>query len=1370
MVKRSIFLMIGLVCCLVSASSQKMLDFDALSIEDGFTSSKAISMLQDRKGYIWIGTWNGLNRYDGYHCEVFKPLHHNTASLTNKEITTLTEDHEGNIWIGTSNGLNCLDPETGTLTTFSFTNRVLVVKEDSFHHIWVGLYGDGLYKIDPKKGTQELVMGHTTVSDVHEDRQGEFWVATYYGLVNLNRQTGSFSRYLRDRNNPQESISNEQITQLAETADGTLWAGTWGGGVNKVVKSNDKSQVKFLAYRAGDPAMGNAYRLAADNYGNLWIGNWNGGVSLLSVEQQSKHPSVAKFQDYVHEPGNPYSLSGNNITALMVDRSGILWVGSSKIDRANILSTGMTRYLTKNFEPNSSTPTQVRSFGGDGNRFLWVGTSEMLKLYENKEGQYELVRNFDPMVYFHNGQRYVSSGILAILNHHTGLWVGTENGGLLLYNSEEAIRSGNARYRFFNNQTPQKLPGDKVQCIIASAKNSNVLYIGTMYSGFAKCVINNGIPTFTAVTEGDSEKDLMDNSVRAIAEDQSGMVWIATNRGLNRYNPQTGEVGKFQYNPSDANSINDNIINVMSRDSKGRLWIGTSSGLNKLEEVAGAGNQTSIRFKNYPSFNHLNNELITNIVEDKDGFLWIGLYLGLVKFDPEKEEVVAEYFVKDFQRLVNERNTAFTDSDGNVLIGGMTGFLTFKPNELTIESVPPKPIITDFLIYNKRVVPDPASSAIDGLQKEVSYCNGITVSHSKNVFTLVFSAMDYKDPRKNQYAYMLEGFDKQWNEAGTRNSATYTSLPHGNYVFKVKASNGDGIWSAEPTMMNVTVLPPWWRTYPAYFLYALVMMGLLYIYRVYALRLLTQRNQLAMERLNYEKEHELNESKSQFFTNITHEFRTPLTLILGPTKELLELKDAPPLVSKQALLIQKNAQRLLRLVNQLMEFRKVEGEKVQLQLQTVDVSILIEEAFDSFSAMAQSRNMKFKLDKRVEGLKALIDADKFDKVVFNLLSNAFKFTADGGEITLRLDMLAKNNEFFCVEVQDNGIGIAADKKELVFNRFYQVNDLKNQSTGGIGLYLSKAFVEQHKGRIELESELGKGSLFRAVFPINGNEIGDEGADVHISPHFEEGQHHHEDELEGKDVDGLPVLLIVEDDSDMNSFIATGLESEFSVHCAFNGREGLELARKLAPDLIVSDVMMPELNGFELIKQLRKDINTSHIPLLFLTAKTMKEDEINGLKLGAVDYITKPFDLTALRFKLKNILKTKTNMQEKLRTTMLLEPEEIELNSLDEAFLKEAVDAVTKNLDNPMFDVELLSKEVGMSSNQVYRKIKSLTGQTAKEFIRSQRLKTAAAMLVQKKRSISEIIYMVGFSSPSYFARCFKEHFGCTPSEYIDQNG
>jgi DNA-binding response OmpR family regulator/two-component sensor histidine kinase len=475
-------------------------------------------------------------------------------------------------------------------------------------------------------------------------------------------------------------------------------------------------------------------------------------------------------------------------------------------------------------------------------------------------------------------------------------------------------------------------------------------------------------------------------------------------------------------------------------------------------------------------------------------------------------------------------------------------------------------------------------------------------------------------------------------------------------------------------------------------------------------------------------------------------------------------------VSKQALLIQKNAQRLLRLVNQLMEFRKVEGEKVQLQLQTVDVSILIEEAFDSFSAMAQSRNMKFKLDKRVEGLKALIDADKFDKVVFNLLSNAFKFTADGGEITLRLDMLAKNNEFFCVEVQDNGIGIAADKKELVFNRFYQVNDLKNQSTGGIGLYLSKAFVEQHKGRIELESELGKGSLFRAVFPINGNEIGDEGADVHISPHFEEGQHHHEDELEGKDVDGLPVLLIVEDDSDMNSFIATGLESEFSVHCAFNGREGLELARKLAPDLIVSDVMMPELNGFEFIKQLRKDINTSHIPLLFLTAKTMKEDEINGLKLGAVDYITKPFDLTALRFKLKNILKTKTNMQEKLRTTMLLEPEEIELNSLDEAFLKEAVDAVTKNLDNPMFDVELLSKEVGMSSNQVYRKIKSLTGQTAKEFIRSQRLKTAAAMLVQKKRSISEIIYMVGFSSPSYFARCFKEHFGCTPSEYIDQNG
>ncbi|MFT3740724.1 MAG: two-component regulator propeller domain-containing protein [Breznakibacter sp.] len=463
-------------CLLLPLSSQKALDFDALAIDDGFSSSKAISIIQDKKGFIWIGTWNGLNKYDGYKCEIYKPLHHDRSTLTNKEVTALLEDREGFIWIGTSNGLNKLNPETEELVNYPFPSRIMAVYEDQSHVIWIGTWSDGLFRLDPITNERQQYLNGTSISDIHEDSQGEFWLATYNGLINLNRQTGSFTPFQPNPSNPNESISNIVTTQIAETGDGSLWIGTWGGGLNKMVRSKDKSQVKFIHYqpesRKGSIASADVYKVLHDAYGNLWIGSWDQGLSLLSPEEQSKAPNQANFTNYANQITNPYSLSGNNVSALLVDRSGVLWVGSSKIDRAYILPTGLVRNNTQKLVDNHISESVVRSLGGDKRQRLWIGTTETLELYAKTQRGYEFSKLIKHLSYQHKGQKYVSASVLEIIDHPTGLWVGTDNAGLLHFMTEEAINSSKPNFRFWNDQTDDRLPGNKIDIIVPSRKIS----------------------------------------------------------------------------------------------------------------------------------------------------------------------------------------------------------------------------------------------------------------------------------------------------------------------------------------------------------------------------------------------------------------------------------------------------------------------------------------------------------------------------------------------------------------------------------------------------------------------------------------------------------------------------------------------------------------------------------------------------------------------------------------------------------------------------------------------------------------------------------------------------------------------------------
>jgi len=1361
--------------------AQNRIDFDNLSIEDGFTSSKANAIIQDNKGFIWIGTWNGLNRYDGYHCEFFRPSYHDSTTISNREVVELLQDHKGNIWIGTSSGLNCLDPSTKKLKRYPFENRIISLHQDHENKIWIGTWNGGLHLLDPETGETKHYLANENVSDIHEDSRRNLWVATYYGLINFDRKTGSFVRYLPNDENRQSSVSHSVITQVCESEDGTLWLGTWGGGLNRVYVHPDKDQIRFVHYRAGEEP-GNlssnvVYRLYYDHFGNLWVGTWSNGLNLLTREQQQKRPETAVFQHYQNDLSDPYSFSGNNISSIFVDRAGILWVGSSKINKANILKTGIARYKTNRIDQGRHIDSNVRSFVEQDGK-IWVGTSHQLMLFEPEGQDYRLVKEYGSISYLQGNTHYISNSVLSLASNEEGLWVGTEDAGLVLFKKSQAQGLANPDKVYFNRDSQAALPGNKVGNLCCSSKYKGVIWIGTMQTGFAKLTYTNGQASVKSYGMGKSENYVSDNNIRAVLEDRAGMVWIGTQNGLNCFDPETETFSKFFYSLPDTHSINDNVINCLYEDSSGNLWIGTNAGLNKKMERTTPGGKKEYYFNGFPSSLYLKDEIVLNIQESQSKKLWLVLYRGMVEYDEAAGKIVNEHFTKEFQNIRIERGATLKTSAGDLLFGGANGFIAFNPDSIFKHSYPPEVCLTDVMVSNESLESLGKKHKRFRLGESVPYTSKIRLSYKDRVLTFVFSAMDYKNPDKNSYAYFLEGFDKEWNEVGPRNTATYTSIPHGKYQFKVRAANSDGVWSDEKQLVFLSISPPWWKTVWAYLFYFILVLGLLYFFKEYSIIQVREKGRLLIERMQKEEAQKLDEMKSRFFTDITHEFRTPLTLILGPAEEIIESKGKSNQVVKQAELIQRNAQKLLRLVNQLMEFRKVEKGKMEFLPQETNMVSMLNEVFESFRPIAVSKNIEFELVLISPEIRVLVDPDKIEKVLFNLVSNAFKYSEDGGRITIRSGIEPHEQvKKLIIEVEDSGIGISEENKERVFERFFQTHQKRTQSTGGIGLYLTRAFVEQHQGHISVDSELGKGSCFKVAIPVsltqgfpavpaNGNR------DVPVDRLSEnpvtyepqvvkviEGQHYK-----------LPVVLIAEDDHDLNRFVADGLRHTYHIIPTFNGKDALEQARKQNPDLIISDIMMPEMDGFELCGRLRKELSTSHIPVIFLTAKTMQHDEIKGLKLGAVDYICKPFNLVALKLKIQNILENQKIVQEKIKTQQLLEPENIELSSLDELFLKDAVETVNRFLDDPVFDVERFSHEMGISANQAYRKIKALTGQTAKEFIRNQRLKTAANMLLQKRRSISEVIYMVGFSSPSYFARCFREYYGFTPKEYIEKNG
>jgi signal transduction histidine kinase/DNA-binding response OmpR family regulator/streptogramin lyase len=975
------------------------------------------------------------------------------------------------------------------------------------------------------------------------------------------------------------------------------------------------------------------------------------------------------------------------------------------------------------------------------------------------------------------------------------IWIATESGGINILNR----KTGRFRYVESIEGNPNSLSRNCIKALLDDGKGN--LWIGTFMGGIDVLNLKSGqISHFSH--DPSNPQSLSDNRVWTLAKDYNDRIWAGTSRGIDRYDPKTGG---FIHFPQLANIEQ---VNWMAEDSERMLWIGTKDELiiydpitekasRFIESTRAVLEDSKKRFwlatqnrgialfskidgviKYYNEKSGLANNQTLAILEDSDRYLWISTTNGLSKFNPETERF-HNYSSKDgFQNNQFSYGAAFKAPNGELLFGGIAGFNIFNPLKMKPGEYSAPIVLTDLKIFNKSV--PIGDSKNDILTRSISETDNISLKYDQNVITVEFASLNYAKGQGNQYSYYLEGFDKDWNEPSGIRAATYTNLDPGEYLFRVKTVSIDRRESSSELILKITVLPPFWKTLWFRILIFLTVVGLIYVLIIFLLNKEKMKNELAYERIRAKKLHELDMMKLRFYTNISHEIRTPLTLILGPLEKMIantiSQKDIPGHLD----VMYRNAKQLLHLINQLLDFRKLESGNLKLVLNRGDMVPFIADIVRTFDKYVEEKGIELKFNSLKKEIVTNFDADKLGKIMNNLLSNAFKFTGKGGKITVNLALVFDSDDndpvgaktdkrLIEITVKDTGIGISESNLKKIFTRFFQVDESANQPGTGIGLALTKELVKLHNGHISVQSKPGKGSKFTVQLPYE--EItGDEKIE----------SLNHENQCNKNDMKpvevsfgeiasaGQKIMLLVDDNPDVRFFIKSHFNSNYQVLEAANGLEGWNIALKTIPDIIISDVMMPDLDGFEFCRKIKKDERTSHIPVILVTALGSREHEIEGLSDGADDYITKPFDLVILQTKVENILSVRQSLRQKYTTEMLLQPRNVILASPDERFLQKAIEVIEKNISDPDLDIERFAAEIGVSRMQLYRKLDALTEMTVKEFVRNIRLKRAAQLLVQKKLNISEVAYAVGFRDLSHFRKCFRQEFGMSASDYTEK--
>ncbi|HSC39520.1 MAG TPA: two-component regulator propeller domain-containing protein [Chitinophagaceae bacterium] len=998
---------------------------------------------------------------------------------------------------------------------------------------------------------------------------------------------------------------------------------------------------------------------------------------------------------------------------------------------------------------NSLPYNDVNCFAEDKGRNIWIGTNGGGLIYFDRS------RNIFTR-YRHEPGNYNSltcDVIVALTVDHEGkLWIGTYQGGLDCFDGHKFIH-----YRH-NDADPGSLSDDNVYAIREEAGGD--LWIGTLLGGLDR--LDKQKNSFYHNNTG-KPYSIHSNYISSLAYDADLNLWIGTAYGIDILR---GNTGKYEHFTKENSKLSDNTINALYADSRGNMWAATRRGLSVLQPGKDS-------FQVFHASDGLPSNTILNVLEDNDHFLWVSTLGGLSRIAVSEDG--AHIGIKcvnydEYDGLQGrEFNTfaALKTSKGELVFGGANGFNLFMPSSIVRDGHIPPVVLTGFQLFNKEV-PLPASVPGEGK---------LVLSYDENSFSLEFAGLSYINALKNKYAYQLVGLDKDWVTVdGRSRRATYTNIEPGSYVFRVRASNGDGVWNEQGISVRIVVKPPFWKTTWAYTIYFLFILAALYLARLQIINRARARFALAEERREALRIRELDRMKIKFITNLSHEFRTPLSLILAPVDKLI--KGAEDAGRKQlGMLIERNAKRLLHLVNQLLDLRKMEVNELKLNIGQGDIAGFIKETTDSFADLAEQKGIVLNYQSTVDRLPALFDKDKIERILFNLLSNAFKFTSAGGRVVVELSIAEQEENGVLLElrVKDTGIGIPEALQGKIFESFFQgelPGHILNQGTG-IGLAITREFVEMHGGTIKVESTAGSGSCFTVLLPVTlvaGKLAAPAIPDTNRAPAEQDilKEADEDDVLSVPELEGKPTrILLVEDDEDFRFYLKDNLAPLFTLVEATNGKEGWQKALSAHPDLVVTDVNMPVMDGLELCRKIKADPRTRHIPVVLLTALSDEQDQLRALGAGANDYISKPFNVEILISRIRNLLQYKGSMEQTFKRRIDIQPRDIEVEpgATAEDFIRQAVDVLEKHIENADFSIDDWSRELHLSRTTLYKNIVAGTGKTPIGFIRSFRLKRAAQLLEKSRHNVTEVAYMVGFNNPKYFARYFKEEFGKLPSVY-----
>lgn len=1368
----------GLINCLFS--QDKFENYQFRSIQET-TSKRAISsIVQDKNGFIWVGTNGaGLYRYDGVNYFGYK--HDKKQGSVNSNFIYATFiDSKNNLWIGTDEGLCLYNRDLDNFTKINIQDAIVkgyeqpitikTIIEDNNGDIILGSYSFGLFKLHVKTLKASLVHSkvlgkpNLLIKCSARNKQGIIYLGTSYGLLEIDLN-GKVKQVYKDKFKREPLL--DDVESLVIDKFGYLWLGTTENGLIKIKPETDNYQFENFFITKNK-----ILSIIQSSQDYILCGTENDGLLVVNYKGEV-------LKKYLHSKYNNLSLKSNSVWSLYEDKEKRLWLG----------------YFNKGLGVFDKPNNKFNSLESLVNNDNSLQTSYVTSIVKDKKGNLILsnegggldIYNLSAKTYIHvnkNNQNYYSGLDAAdiqtiFIDSKQNIWVGSWDRGIYF------LKNGTTRFINYNTTNTAGLKSNRIFSFSEDSKGR--IWIGTFIKGLH--YFDNKSNTFVHCNTKPFTESALDQAfIRKVFVDSDDILWVGTILGL--YQVHLLADSSFRVTKMRDQMFNDKtkyngiqtILSIYESNDK-KIWIGTDG-----EGLFSYTKKNKI-FSNYDDFPGFEEKSVRSIISDNNGSLWISGGSGLSKLDFKKKQ--STNFNKDDGLVDNEfnNNAVFKDGNGELYFGGYEGVNYFNPNEIKKTEKAPSLYFSDFKLFNKSVKPNEENGP---LTKVISQTKEIILNHSQSVFTIEYVGINYNYSKKNNYAYYLEGFEKDWNYVGNNRTATYTNLEPGTYVFKVKSANADGSWSNVQLELKIKILPPWWKTIWAYLIYAAILVFLIkYFNKIYQNRF-KAKQAIILEREKTIQLEKLNNKKLQFFTNISHEFRTPLTLIINPLEDILRSKNVSREIHNKLKIVHKSSDRLSRLINELMDFNKLEFNKIFLQVKKIEVIAFVQEIIGYFDEEAAARNITIDFESELEKLEDWLDPKMLEKIIFNIISNAFKFTPDNGFITISIDesdshhsVLLNGNKVpsFSITISDTGSGIHKEDLKRIFDRFYQVNNLNKDYYGstGIGLEVVKEFVELHKGNIDVESKLGEGTKFIVTFPLGNsfykeNEVVNEVFEIEKNKNkflFESNKYLVDDgEIinESKkeivtDTAKEFTVLIVEDNLELRNYLKMELSKLYKVITAENGKKGYELAVQKLPEIIITDVIMPVMDGLQLCKNIKGDLKTSHIPLLMLSAKAMVQDRIEGIDSGADIYLSKPFELDILKSSLAQLITSRQIMFKKFYTGITKQGKE-KTTSLDNDFIQKILHFINDNLSESELSVELLSSKVFLSRSQLYRKIKTLTGVSVNEFIRNVRLEKAKQLLEQgnKNVNINEISYKVGFTSASYFAKCYKIKYGHLPTQ------